>query len=95
MRGIKPERGRRAYPDRVASRRVRDGVSAVVGGDQAGGVVPRIDAQALARLIEVCVDSVLGNAEAAGDFLRAEVLIDQPETFPLSRGQQNGRRVAF
>jgi hypothetical protein len=50
---IRPEQGRFGYPDRVASRRIRDG--AVVRGDQAGGVVAGIDSQALARLVEVGV----------------------------------------
>jgi hypothetical protein len=85
MEGIRPDRRRFGYPDRVASRCVGDG--AIMRGDEAGGVVARIDPQALARLVEVGVDGVFGNAQAPGDLLGTQMLINQTQAFPLSRGQ--------
>ncbi len=58
-----------------------------MSGDEARGVVSRIDSQALASLIEMSVDRMFGDAEPPADLFGAEMLIDQPETFPLARGQ--------
>jgi hypothetical protein len=76
---IRPLRSRRirrqnrgwGYPDRVASRRVRDGRFTIKGGDEAGGVVTRDHAEPLAGFIQMSVDRVLGDAQAAGDLFRA------------------------
>ena len=85
MREIRPQGERFGYPDRVASRRIRDG--AIVCGDETSGVVSCLHPQALARLIEMGIDGVLRDSEAPGDLLGAEVLINQPQTFALTRGQ--------
>jgi len=82
---VRPEERWFGYPDRIASRCIRDG--AIMGGDQAGGVIARANAQTLARLVEVGVDGVLGDAEAAGDLFGTEVLIDQAQAFALARSQ--------
>jgi hypothetical protein len=58
-----------------------------MGGDKAGGVIAGADAEALARLVQVRVDGVLGDAEAARDLFGTEVLINQPQAFPFARGQ--------
>ena len=43
------------------------------------------------------VDGVLGDAETPRDLLGREMLIDQPQAFPLARGQKIERpfRAAF
>jgi hypothetical protein len=38
------------------------------------------------------VDGVFGDAETATDLLGAQMLIDKPQTFALSRGQEIERR---
>ncbi len=43
----------------------------------------------------MAVDGMLGNAQAAGDFLGVQVFRDQPEAFPLTRSEpiHSGRIV--
>jgi len=66
---------------------------------QARGGVAVVDPQALARLVQVGVDGVLGDAELASDLLGAQVLIDQSQAFALAGGEQfqrlfrHGRRL--
>jgi hypothetical protein len=62
-----------------------------VGRQQARGLVAVLHAQAMARLVEVRVDGVLGDAEPAADLLGAQVVMDQPQALPLSRGEQLDR----
>ena len=59
-----------------------------MGCEQAGGFVAVVHAQPLARLVEVGVDGVLGDAELAADLLGAQVLLDQAQAFTLARGQE-------
>jgi hypothetical protein len=96
MGGRRPERVHHAYPDRVASRRVRDGGRSVAGGDQARRVVTRIDAEPLTGFVQVGVYGVLGNPQPPGDLLGAQVLIYKTQAFALARRQQiNGRVAVF
>ena len=76
------------HPVRVGSRFRRDGADALEGGHAPRRVVAVLGAQALARLVQMGIDGVLGDAEAAADLLGAQVLVDQPEAFPLTRGEQ-------
>jgi len=63
-------------------------------GQGAGGGEAVLQAEALARLVQVGVHGVLGNLQFAGDLLGREMPIDQPQAFPLTRGQLfDGRRV--
>ena len=92
-RGIRPEQFGRAYPDRIGSRHVRDGfrrdgVAGVLIDEKAGRGETGIDAQPLARLIQMSVDGVLGDAELAGDLLGAEVLIHQPQALAFALSQK-------
>lgn len=57
------------------------------GQQQAGGVAAAGDAQATAGLVEMTVDGVLGNAQAARDLLGVQVFGDQAEAFPLARSE--------
>ncbi len=41
-------------------------------------------AQATARLVQMPIDGVFGQAQFAGDFLGAEMTIDKPKAFPLT-----------
>lgn len=59
-----------------------------MGGEQAGGLVAVVHAQPLARLVDVGVDRVLGDAEPAADLLGAEVLLDESKALPLTRRQE-------
>ncbi len=49
-----------------------------------GGVVAITCAQALAGLVQVPVDSVLGKTQLASDLLGAHVAIDQRQAFALT-----------
>jgi len=68
-------RGAFSYPDRIASRRVRDAGTLVggpiMGGEQAGGGETAVDAEALAGVVEVGVHGMLGDAKLTRDFLGA------------------------
>jgi len=55
--------------------------------DTARGVVAIGRAQALAGLVQVPVDGVLGEAQLAGDLLGAHVAIDESETLTLTLGE--------
>lgn len=59
---------------------------------QPGRVTAAGDAQPSPGLVEVAVDGVLRNPQAAGDLLGVQVLGDQPETLPLTRGQALDRQ---
>lgn len=62
------------------------------GDQQTGGVPSAGDAQTAARLVEVAVDRVLGDPQPPGDFLGMQMVGDQPEAFPLARGQPADRQ---
>jgi len=47
-----------------------------------------LDAQLAPGAVAVGVDRRLGHAQFAGDLLRREVLIDQPQAFALTQGEQ-------
>jgi len=55
--------------------------------DPARGVVAVGRAQATARLVQMPVDGVLGEAQLAGDLLGAHVAIDEPKAFALTLGE--------
>lgn len=59
---------------------------------QAGGVAAAGHAEAPARLVQVAIDGVLGDAQPPGDLLGMEMLRDQTEAFPLARGQPSYRQ---
>ena len=59
-----------------------------MGGEQAGGFVAIIHTQALAGLVQVGVDGVLGDAELTADLLGAQMVVHQPQTFTLARRQE-------
>ncbi|HRD28811.1 MAG TPA: hypothetical protein PLO65_10975 [Caulobacter sp.] len=62
------------------------------GPQQPGRVAAAGDAEPPPGLVEVAIDGMLRNPQAAGDFLGVQVLGDQPETLPLARGQALDRR---
>jgi len=80
-----------AYPYRVRSRSDGDARGVVPGGQQAGRLVAVLRAQALASLIHMCVDSVFRDSQLSADLLGAEMLMNQPEAFALSRRQEFDR----
>ena len=55
------------------------------GEQQTGGVAAAGDAQTPARLVEVAIDRVLGNAEPARDLIGMEMLGDQTQALALAR----------
>lgn len=59
---------------------------------QAGGVAAAGHAEASARLVQVAVDGVLGDAQSPGDLLGMEMLRDQTEALPLTRSQPSYRQ---
>jgi hypothetical protein len=61
---------------------------------QTGGLVAVRHAELAPRPVAVGVDGRLRHAELAGDLLRAEVLIDQPQAFALAGGQELDRIFA-
>jgi hypothetical protein len=65
-----------------------------VGGEHAGGRKAGLGAEPLARLVEMGVDRVLGDAELARDLLGAQVLLHQTQAVPLA-GCQKLNRQAF
>lgn len=58
-------------------------MAVLVGHQQQGGVAPGLNAQPSPRLVEVAVDGVLRNAEAAADLFRLEMLGDQTQALTL------------
>ena len=58
---------------------------------EAGRGVAVVHPQLAARPVAVGVDRGLGHAELSGDLLGRQVLVDQPQTFPLPRGEQANR----
>ncbi|MDB5496915.1 MAG: hypothetical protein JWP28_946 [Phenylobacterium sp.] len=65
-------------------------VNVELAGELGGGVAV-LDAKLAARAVAVGVDRSLGHAEFAGDLLRRQVLIDQPQALAFSRGEQTHR----
>jgi hypothetical protein len=59
-----------------------------MGGQQPRRLVAIVDAQALAGLVQMGVDRVLGDAEPAADLLGAQMVLDQAQALALARGQQ-------
>jgi hypothetical protein len=55
---------------------------------QARGRIAVVHAELLARPVAVGVHRCLGHAQFARDLLGRQMLIDQPQTLPLSRGEQ-------
>ena len=55
---------------------------------EAGRGVAVLNAQLAAGPIAIGVHRCLGHAELAGDLLRRQVLIDQPQAFALARRKQ-------
>jgi hypothetical protein len=58
---------------------------------QTGGFVAVVDAKFATGAVAVGVDRRLGHAELAGDFLRAEMLVDEAQAFAFALGQQLDR----
>jgi hypothetical protein len=54
----------------------------------AGRGVAVLDTQLAARAVAVGVHGGLGHTEFAGDLLRRQMLIDQPQAFALARREQ-------
>ncbi len=88
---IGPEKFGLAYPDRIASRYVRDafpgdGLATILIDEQAGGGEAGVDTQPLARLVQMRIDGMFGYPQFAGDLLGAEMFVHQPQalTFALS-----------
>jgi hypothetical protein len=61
---------------------------------QPRGLVAVRHAELAAGPVAVGVDGRLRHAQLAGDFLRAQVLIDQPQAFALARREQLDRIFA-
>jgi hypothetical protein len=57
------------------------------GGQQARGLAPRSDAQALARLADAHVHAGRRDAQPLGDFLGRKAAPDQGQAFALARRQ--------
>lgn len=62
-------------------------VAVELAGHARGGVAV-LDAQLAPGAVAIGVDRRLGHAEFAGDLLRGKVLIDQPQAFALTLGEQ-------
>ena len=79
-----------AKPGRIGPRRNRRGGRRGRSPpieDAARGVVAVDGAKAAARLVQVPVDGVLGEAQFPGDLLRAHVPIDEAQAFALTLGE--------
>jgi hypothetical protein len=61
---------------------------------QAGRLVAVGHAELAARPVAVGVDGGLRHPELAGDLLRAEMLVDQPQALALTRGEELDRVFA-
>ena len=90
---MQPKFAARAYPVRVGSRSGGDGRSPLMGSHAAGGVVAVLCAQPLARLVDVGVDGVLGDAELTADLLGAQVFVDEPQTLAFARREKIDGRI--
>ena len=67
---------------------------AAVGRQEPRGVKSVLHPEAMARLVEVAVDRVLGDAEATPDLLGAQMIMDQPQALALARRElHDGRTV--
>jgi hypothetical protein len=60
----------------------------VEAAGQAGGRIPVLDAELAAGAVAVGVHRGLGHAELAGDLLRRQVLVDEPQALALARREQ-------
>jgi hypothetical protein len=58
---------------------------------QPGGGEAVLDAKLAPGAVAIGVDRSLGHAELAGDLLRRQVLVDQPQALALARGEQTHR----
>ena len=56
---------------------------------ETGGGVAILDAQLAPRPVAIGIHRGLGHAEFAGDLLGRKMLIDQPQAFALTRGEQS------
>jgi hypothetical protein len=63
----------------------------VESASEAGGGVAILDAELAAGAVAVGVHRGLGHAEFAGDLLRRQMLVDQPQTLALTRREQPHR----
>jgi hypothetical protein len=81
------------YPDRIPSRRGGEAERSILSGHKAGGLIAGLDAEPLARLVDVRIDRVFGDAKAAGDLLGAEMLVDEPQTLPFAGGEKLQRAI--
>jgi hypothetical protein len=66
-------------------------VAGFPGQEQAGGVASAGDAQLAAGFVQMAVDGVLGNAEAARDLLGMEMIGHEAQTLPLPRREPFNR----
>ncbi len=55
---------------------------------EARRLVAVVCAEALAGLVHMSVDGVLGDAQLPGDLLGAQVLVNQAQALPLAGGEQ-------
>jgi hypothetical protein len=58
---------------------------------QSGGGVAVLDPQLAPRAVAIGVHRSLGHAQFAGDLLRREMLVDQPQAFALAGREQPHR----
>lgn len=78
-------------PDRVLS--PRGGDKSVVSDQAARRLIAVGHAQFPPRTVAIGVDRRLRHAQSPGDLLGAQVTVDQPQAFPLPRGEQLDRIV--
>jgi hypothetical protein len=62
-------------------------VNVELAGEPRGGVAI-LDAKLAPGPVAIGVDRGLGHAQLAGDLLRRQVLVDQPQAFALAWGEQ-------
>lgn len=62
------------------------------GHQKPRGIAAAADAEAAAGFVQMAVDRVLGDAQAAGDLLGMKVPGDQAKALPFTRGQSLYRR---
>lgn len=60
-------------------------MAVLIGDQQQGGVAPGLNAQPAAGFVEVAIDGVLRDPEAAADLLRLEMLGDEAQALTLPR----------
>jgi hypothetical protein len=65
-------------------------VNVELAGDARRGVAV-LDAELAPRAVAIGVHRSLGHAEFAGDLLRRQMLVDQPQTLALTRREQPHR----